>query len=147
MTDSKGIATFNTVYPGWYTGRTTHMHIKVHIGSSLTNVGGAVYARGGHVSHTGQLFFDDTLTDTVAKVAPYSTGVSRRVRNTDDGIYRGANGGTMTIAVKSLGSDIKQGMTGEITVGVDPTATPSPTGFGGPPNGGRPPRPSPPPKF
>lgn len=148
MTNARGIATFDTVYPGWYSGRATHMHIKVHIGSSLTNLGGAIYAKGGHVSHTGQLYFNDTLTDTVATISPYSTRQVRRVRNNEDGIYKDSNGATMIVPIKLVGNDLARGVTGEITVGVDPTATPKPTGFGGgpPPNGTRPPRPPPPPK-
>lgn len=148
MTNARGIATFDTVYPGWYSGRATHMHIKVHIGSSLTNLGGAIYAKGGHVSHTGQLYFNDTLTDTVATISPYSTRQVRRVRNNEDRIYKDSNGATMIVPIKLVGNDLARGVTGEITVGVDPTATPKPTGFGGgpPPNGTRPPRPPPPPK-
>jgi protocatechuate 3,4-dioxygenase beta subunit len=42
-TDANGLTTFQTVYPGWYQGRTVHIHVKVHIG--------------GNVVHTGQIFF------------------------------------------------------------------------------------------
>lgn len=145
MTNSNGIATFATVYPGWYSGRATHIHVRVHIGSSLTNMGGAIYAKGGHISHTGQLFFDDGLTDKVATAAPYSTRNIRRVRNNEDGIYEDSNGVTMILPIKFLENDFTKGMTGEIAVGVDPTATPAPTGSGGgpPPNGSRPSRPPP----
>src|SRR4051794_7914612 len=31
-TGAKGIATFDTVYPGWYQGRAVHIHVKVHLG-------------------------------------------------------------------------------------------------------------------
>lgn len=30
MTDAEGLATFTTVYPGTYQGRTPHIHVKVH---------------------------------------------------------------------------------------------------------------------
>src|ERR671939_1838371 len=50
-TDAHGVATFQTVYPGWYQGRTVHIHVKVHVR--------------GNVVHTGQLYFPDSLTDTV----------------------------------------------------------------------------------
>ena len=73
ITNSEGIATFNTIYPGWYIGRATHMHVKVHIAASLTSIGGVVHVKGGHVSHTGQFFFDDALTDIIAQIHPYST--------------------------------------------------------------------------
>src|SRR5262249_44283949 len=29
FTDANGLATFDTIYPGWYMGRTTHIHLKV----------------------------------------------------------------------------------------------------------------------
>ena len=57
-TDARGLARFDTVYPGWYTGRTVHIHVKVHVG--------------GNVIHTGQLFFNDALTDVAFRKAPYS---------------------------------------------------------------------------
>ena len=77
-TNASGLAVFKTVYPGWYTGRAVHIHVKVHIG--------------GNVVHTGQLFFPDTLTDAAYKAAPYDTRGARDVRNANDSIYR--NGGS-----------------------------------------------------
>ena len=61
-------------------GRATHIHIKVHIGASLTSIGRVIHVQGGHVSHTGQLYFDDRLTDAVANVHPYSTHTIQRKR-------------------------------------------------------------------
>src|SRR2546427_11403626 len=72
-TDAKGIATFRTVYPGWYQGRTVHIHVKVHLG--------------GNVVHTGQLFFSDSLTDRVYRNAPYNKRPSRTTRNANDSIF------------------------------------------------------------
>ena len=76
-TDAKGLALFRTVYPGWYQGRTVHIHVKVHLG--------------GNVLHTGQLYFPDTVTDAVYRKAPYASRPNRDVRNAGDSIYR--NGG------------------------------------------------------
>src|SRR6266704_1553604 len=76
-TNARGLALFRTVYPGWYQGRTVHIHVKVHFG--------------GNVLHTGQLYFPDTLTDAVYRNAPYASRPNRDVRNADDSIYR--NGG------------------------------------------------------
>jgi protocatechuate 3,4-dioxygenase beta subunit len=77
-TNVKGVATFQTIYPGWYMGRAVHIHVKVHLG--------------GNVVHTGQFFFPESLTDLVYKNAPYSSRPNRDVRNADDSIYR--NGGS-----------------------------------------------------
>ncbi len=76
-TDAKGLVTFRTVYPGWYPGRTVHVHVKV--------------ALGGNVVHTGQLYFPDAVTDTVYRRAPYNRRPNRDPRNPGDSIYR--NGG------------------------------------------------------
>lgn len=145
VTDNQGVANFDTIYPGWYRGRATHIHVKVHVGSALTNVGGAVYAKGGHVSFTGQLFFDDTLTDQVAKLSPYTSHTIRRTRNDEDGIYSDAKGSTTIVPVQFLTpNNIGGGVKGAITLGINPSAVSTESGRPGRPGGPggpRPPRP------
>jgi protocatechuate 3,4-dioxygenase beta subunit len=98
-TNARGIAVFHTVYPGWYQGRTVHVHVKVHIG--------------GNVVHTGQLFFHDSLTDRVYRSSPYNRRPNRATRNPSDAIYR--NGGSKSLlAVRKHGS----GYVGSIVMGV-----------------------------
>jgi protocatechuate 3,4-dioxygenase beta subunit len=80
-TNAHGLAQFRTVYPGWYQGRTVHIHVKVHVG--------------GNVVHTGQLFFQDSLTDVVYRRTPYSSRPNRTTRNADDMIYR--DGGSRSL--------------------------------------------------
>ncbi len=101
-TDASGIATFRTVYPGWYQGRTVHIHVKVHIG--------------GNVVHTGQLFFNDAVTDAVYRRAPYAKRPNRTTRNTADSIY--VNGGSKSIVkIRRQGA----GYVGNVTMGVHTT--------------------------
>jgi len=98
-TDKNGLALFRTIYPGWYSGRAVHIHLKVYLG--------------GQTVHTGQLFFPDTLTDAVYKRSPYSTRSNRDVRNATDSIFR--NGGKRSmLKLKKNGS----GYVGSITMGV-----------------------------
>jgi protocatechuate 3,4-dioxygenase beta subunit len=98
-TDAKGVAVFRTIYPGWYPGRTVHVHVLVHIA--------------GNVVHTGQLYFPDTLTDAVFRRTPYSRRPGRTTRNAADSIYR--NGGRRsTLALRRSGSSY----VGSITMGV-----------------------------
>jgi protocatechuate 3,4-dioxygenase beta subunit len=99
-TDAAGLAEFITIYPGWYHGRTVHIHVKVHVG--------------GNVVHTGQLYFQDTLTDAVYRHAPYAARASGRdTRNADDAIFR--NGGRLSLlTVKKQDA----GYAGAITMGV-----------------------------
>ena len=98
-TDARGIAVFQTVYPGWYQGRAVHIHVKVHLG--------------GNVVHTGQVFFPDSLTDTVYKAAPYSTRGARDTRNANDSIF--VNGGKRSLL--ALGRS-GAGYVAAITMGV-----------------------------
>jgi protocatechuate 3,4-dioxygenase beta subunit len=100
-TNAQGRATFATIYPGWYHGRAVHIHVKVHIG--------------GGVVHTGQLFFQDALTKTVYKAAPYASRGTPDVPNARDSIF--VNGGKSSIlAVKKSGA----GYVGSIAMGVHP---------------------------
>ncbi len=99
-TNVNGLALLRTIYPGWYQGRTVHIHVKVHVG--------------GNVVHTGQLYFPDTLTDKVYRKAPYSARPGRTTRNADDFVY--ANGGKNSLL--SLRSDGSGGYVAAITMGV-----------------------------
>ena len=99
MTDAKGLALFKTIYPGWYSGRTVHVHVTVHVR--------------GNVVHTGQLYFPDSVTDAVHRRAPYSRRPSRSTRNAADFVYR--NGGRRsTLRLKRSGT----GYVGSIVLGV-----------------------------
>ena len=80
-TNAKGLATFTTVYPGWYSGRTVHIHVQVSLG--------------GNVVHTGQLFFPEALTDAVYRRTPYNRRPNRDTRNATDSIFR--NGGAKSM--------------------------------------------------
>ncbi len=82
-TDGSGRADFLTIYPGWYAGRTVHIHFKVRVFQD---------DRRAH-EFTSQLYFDDTLTDQVFGRAPYHQKGVRTTRNPEDGIYRQRNSG------------------------------------------------------
>jgi protocatechuate 3,4-dioxygenase beta subunit len=99
-TDARGVATFQTVYPGWYQGRSVHIHVKVHVS--------------GRVVHTGQLFFPDALTDRVYRSAPYSKRPKRTTRNTNDSIF--VNGGRK--AILNVRRRSAGGYLGTLTMGV-----------------------------
>ena len=98
-TNENGVATFRTIYPGWYPGRTVHIHVKV--------------ALGGNVVHTGQLFFPDKLTDAVYRRSPYNRRPGRSTRNATDGIF-GNGGGRSMLRLTRSGT----GYVGTIAMGV-----------------------------
>lgn len=89
---------------------------------------------GGHVSHVGQLFFDQKLIDEAESVAPYTTNTQVLLLNAQDRIF--ANEAATSDPVLNyvyLGEGVEDGVFGWVTVGIDPTAvkTPSPAvGFG-----------------
>ena len=118
LTNRKGFATIRTIYPGHYTGRATHIHIKVHIGGKARN--GTL--RAGHVSHTGQLFFAESANSNVYALAPYSSDSAPRTLNASDSIYAQAGG---TKSEVSLSGSAGSGFVGTIVLGVNPKATPA----------------------
>jgi protocatechuate 3,4-dioxygenase beta subunit len=144
LTDADGIAEFETIYPGWYSGRTVHIHMKVHIGGTpeilelpTRAAGEAGTYAGGHVSHTGQFYFEDTTSDDVFATAEAYVGRdnARRIRNDQDGIlgeHLDEPGFILSLTPLAVG-DVTQGFLGEITIGIDPEAAPGPAGFGGVP--------------
>jgi protocatechuate 3,4-dioxygenase beta subunit len=100
-TDANGLARFRTVYPGWYRGRTVHIHVMVHVA--------------GNVVHTGQLYFPDSLTDRVFRRKPYSRRPHRTTRNAGDFVF--AQGGRRSMLdLRKSGT----GYVGAITMGVSP---------------------------
>jgi protocatechuate 3,4-dioxygenase beta subunit len=98
-TDRTGVARFTTVYPGWYSGRTVHIHVQV--------------SAGGDVVHTGQLFFPERLTDAVYRRTPYSRRPNRDTRNATDSIFR--NGGSRSLLQLARSGS---GYAARITMGV-----------------------------
>lgn len=81
VSDAHGNVRFLTIYPGYYVGRTVHIHFRVRrfSGSSVT------------FNFVSQLYFNDSVTDGVfSRVVPYSGRPARGTRNNNDGIYNAA---------------------------------------------------------
>jgi protocatechuate 3,4-dioxygenase beta subunit len=120
VTNDQGIVEFATVYPGWYSGRAIHIHTKVHLG--------------GHVSHTGQLFFPEDVTADIAKLEPYAKRLNvHRTTQQEDHVFQDQHGSECMVKLARLkkGSNA-DGFVAAVTLAVDPEATPAPVGFGGP---------------
>ncbi len=104
MTDAAGAAEFTTIYPGWYPGRTTHIHFMVYLDRTRVL--------------TGQLFFPDALSDEIYGDDPaYRRGRRRTRLNGNDWIAQRA-GRTSRLDV-GRGAN---GYVGRMTIGVDPSA-------------------------
>lgn len=102
VADANGIAVFDTVYPGWYTGRTPHVHVKVHAG--------------GRTVHTGQLFFPDRVSRVVYARGVYAPRGDADTTNPADGIYRQAGGSRAVLALRTRAGG--QGWVGRAVMGV-----------------------------
>lgn len=76
--DAQGVVAFETLYPGWYEGRATHVHCKV-----LTPDGREI---------ASQIYFPDGLSDEIYAESPYRGRGGRRVRNGEDAIFRQSEG-------------------------------------------------------
>jgi len=131
IADGRGIVEFSTIYPGWYRGRTTHMHYKVFLDERTVL--------------TGQIFFPDALSEYLYENAQaYLRDGERDTVNADDNIAAQA-----THASYASVKEETDGYLVQLIVGVDRNAQsvqsggpgaggPPPDGdaFGGPPPGG-----------
>jgi protocatechuate 3,4-dioxygenase beta subunit len=87
-TDAAGLVEFHTIYPGWYPGRTVHIHVMVHVDASTL---------------TSQLYFPDDLNDQVLVVAPYAERPGRDTTNDTDEIFP-TGGGPAVVDIVSDGA-------------------------------------------
>ncbi|HWA94205.1 MAG TPA: Ig-like domain repeat protein [Terracidiphilus sp.] len=95
LTDSTGKVTFTTIIPGWYTGRTTHIHIRFRSTYDSSSSGS---------TNTAQLFFDQTFIDALdTSVSPYSSLGKNSVTNAGDSIYN-SEGGTTILSLSGSAS-------------------------------------------
>jgi protocatechuate 3,4-dioxygenase beta subunit len=104
VTDANGTAEFMTIYPGWYQGRTVHIHFKIRADSASQQ----------SYEFTSQLYFDDALTDRVHAQAPYATKGQRNQKNAQDDIFR--NGGDQLLLQMS---EADGGYVGRLDIGLE----------------------------
>jgi protocatechuate 3,4-dioxygenase beta subunit len=147
ITDAQGTAEFKTIYPGHYPGRVNHIHMKVHVGGGATKAAAAdaahptvqhashpgveVYA-GGHVAHTGQLFFPEDVSRFVEATHPYAGQKVRRTTLDDDMVFNGQGGaGSVAKLTPVTSTQLSDGYVATLVVAVDPEPTPGLVGIGG----------------
>ena len=121
FTDKHGQATFRTIFPGHYLGRTTHIHARVHIGSQNTD--GKLAS--GHICHTGQIFPPEAVYTQVYETSPYSAETAAVVSHAQDRVWTQQAGYTQQMTMKLAAHTLSKGLIGSIVMGVDPSATPA----------------------
>jgi protocatechuate 3,4-dioxygenase beta subunit len=72
VADAAGMVEFHTIYPGWYPGRTVHIHLMVHLDDVVL---------------TSQLYFPDDVNDMVLARPPYRERPGRDTTNATDTIF------------------------------------------------------------
>ncbi|OOL36977.1 intradiol ring-cleavage dioxygenase [Pseudomonas sp. B14-6] len=114
FTDKKGIVRFTTIYPGFYAGRTLHIHVAVRITS------GNNYLDERHVAWVGQLYFPEPASRSVLNARDYSGRSVSPLSNNEDTYYREQAGEASTLTVHTLGRDSNEdGFFGHTTIGID----------------------------
>lgn len=85
--DAAGKVGFTTIYPGWYAGRTAHIHFKVFVDDKAVSL--------------GQIYFPDDLNRFVfTMVPPYSARKRRRdTLNREDPVLASTGGRDVFAAV------------------------------------------------
>jgi protocatechuate 3,4-dioxygenase beta subunit len=124
ITDKHGQANFRTIFPGHYAGRTTHIHLRVHIG--FTADGNTI--GGGHIAHTGQMFPSQPVYTEVYRLAPYNTETATIVTHAEDRVWMAQDGSQALLKIVQLGSRLSKGLKATVTLGVNPRATPAVVG-------------------
>ncbi|WP_371566816.1 intradiol ring-cleavage dioxygenase [Streptomyces canus] len=133
IANANGVVKFETIFPGWYTPRTCHIHVKVHTGGEKED---GTY-EGGTVNYTGQLFFDDTITEEIFALEPYSRHSGSYTALDDDMVYDGGGASSGLLTLKAVHkADPSRGYKGSLSLAVGPDAENTGAGSGG---GGTPP--------
>ncbi len=100
FSDGRGVVTFGTIWPGWYRGRTPHIHYMVFLDEKTVL--------------TSQLFFPDGASEAVFRGAPYrGRAAGQDTTNASDGIARRAGPRAFARVAEARG-----GWRAELVVGV-----------------------------
>jgi len=103
LTDTSGIAKFSTIYPGWYSGRATHIHIEVFISNVLKK--------------TSQMAFSEAISDVVHVSTLYAAHGINTTRNTGDQIFANSAADLANEIIALTGS-VSAGYSGSFTIGL-----------------------------
>jgi protocatechuate 3,4-dioxygenase beta subunit len=72
-TSANGEVVFTTIYPGWYQGRATHIHVEVTMSGRSVKV--------------TQIAFPETINNTVHTAGVYGSRGTNPMSNQADGIF------------------------------------------------------------
>jgi len=105
VTDANGQVSFTTIYPGWYAGRITHIHVQVYLNNNLQVTATA----------TTQLAFPQAVTTAVYNSALYTKGQNTSVTSfSADNVF---SDGT-TYEMVSISGDTAAGYAASLTINI-----------------------------
>jgi len=102
VADANGKVKFITIYPGWYVGRATHIHLEVFVNNTLKK--------------TGQVAFDEQISKKVYGTALYKAHGNNTTSNIEDGVF--GNSGTDLANEMTILSGNKDKIRGTYTIGI-----------------------------
>jgi hypothetical protein len=118
-TDDDGAVQFFTLYPGHYSGRTTHIHILVHPNATARD-NGTIYDL--TASHVGQMYFDQSLNDQVETYSPYTGNTQAWTKNDQDGLLLdGLATSDPIMEYVLLGEEVSDGVLAWLSFGINTT--------------------------
>ncbi len=100
-TDSAGTVTFTTIYPGWYQGRATHIHVEVTIN--------------GRSAKVTQIAFPEDVTAQVYRTGVYTSSGQNPTTNARDNVF---SDGVANELLTITGGDTASGFTARFQVGL-----------------------------
>ncbi|XP_074596333.1 uncharacterized protein LOC141851488 [Brevipalpus obovatus] len=101
ITDHEGMVQFTSIVPGWYAGRTMHIHLEVNLGNTVV--------------HIGQLYFEEQFSKMIEQVEPYVRNINERMTNKQDIHYLKEGGEQTTL---KLSGDIENGFKLKVILGI-----------------------------
>ncbi|ETS77425.1 hypothetical protein PFICI_11299 [Pestalotiopsis fici W106-1] len=119
--DDEGVVEFDTIFPGHYAGRATHIHIIATENSTILPNNTYI---AGTTRHIGQLFFNDEIVNVVEAVEPYTSNTQSHLATANDTIaYSSASADyDPFVDYVLLGDSLSDGILMFITVGINGTA-------------------------
>ncbi|KAL5583931.1 hypothetical protein FOVSG1_015282 [Fusarium oxysporum f. sp. vasinfectum] len=122
QTDSEGVVTFDTIFPGHYSVRANHIHLMVHTKAGKAAKNGTLLDLS--ASYVGQVFFDQDLVHEVEALPAYAANKQVLTLNENDGLIKKEleAGSNPFMDYVRLGHDIEDSLLAWYTFGVDMSA-------------------------
>ena len=108
VTDAAGVVTFETVFPGRYSGRATHVHFEVYADDTYSNL-----------LLTSQIGFEDDDADAVyATDGNYASSLRNPTYNAQDMVFRDGDGSQITDLGDPASTGVGAGLQATVAIAV-----------------------------